>query len=357
MIVPGPTMLQARNHPVGVGLLGCGWIVEIAHLPALARSRAGRLVAAADPNPARRAWLLERAPEARVQAVWEALLQEPSVDAVVVALPTALHAEAACRAFAAGKHVYLEKPIAVTLEEGRRVVEAWRRAGTIGAIGYNFRRNSILQSAMRTLASGALGPLISVQGSFQWAADRIEGWRARPEEGGGVLLDLVSHHVDLVAALTGQRISEVQCTLRSLRSPDDTAALQLVTEGGVTAQLQASFAAGAQVNRLDLVGRQGALSVNLLEGRPQRIQRPPGRGARLLRALVALEELHPSRLLRSPAAEPSFRATLEAFLEAIRDGTDVTPDLADGLEAIAVIEAASASARSGGQMVPVEHGG
>jgi len=356
MSKPRPTQVQTRDSSVGVGLLGCGWIVEIAHVPTLARSRIGRLVAAADPNPARRAWLLEHAPDAHVHAAWETLLQDPSVEAVVVALPTALHAEAACQAFAAGKHVYLEKPLAVSLEAGRRVVEAWRKAGTVGAIGYNFRRNPIFESAMRTLASGALGPLISIQGSFQWAAERIEGWRARPEEGGGVLLDLVSHHVDLVAALTAERISEVQCTLRSIRSPDDTAALQLVTEGGVTAQLQASFAAGAQVNRLDLVGRQGALAVNLLEGRPERVQRPPGRGARLLRAVSALEGLHPSRLLRSPGAEPSFQATLEAFLEAIRAGTDVTPDLADGLAAIAVAEAASASARSGGRMVPVERG-
>jgi predicted dehydrogenase len=121
-------------------------------------------------------------------------------------------------------------------------------------------------------------------------------------------------------------------------------------------EMQASFAAGAQVNRLDLVGRRGALVVNLLEGRPRRVQRPPGRGARLLRALVALDELHPSRLLRAPGAEPSFCATLEAFLEAVRDGKTVAPDLADGLHAIAVIDAALASARRGGHMVPVEPG-
>jgi myo-inositol 2-dehydrogenase / D-chiro-inositol 1-dehydrogenase len=347
---------QQRNRRVGVGLLGCGWIAEIAHVPALARSVAGRLVAAADTDPARQSWLLEHAEDARFHTAWETLLQDPAVEAVVVALPTALHAEAACRAFDARKHVFLEKPLAVNVQDGRRVVAAWRRAGTVGAIGYNFRRNPIFQSAVRALAAGELGPLIAIQGSFQWAAERIEGWRARPEEGGGVLLDLASHHVDLVAALTGQRITGVLCTLCSLRSPDDTAALQLVTEGGITAQLQASFAAGAQVNRLDLVGRRGALGVNLLEGRPRRVQRPPGRGARLLRALVALDELHPSRLLRAPGAEPSFRATLEAFLEAVRDGETVAPDLADGLHAIAVIDAALASAKQGGHMVPVEPG-
>jgi len=353
---PSPATHRPRDRPVGVGLLGCGWIAEIAHVPALARSSAGRLVAAADTNPARQAWLVKHAADARFHTTWDALLEDPAVEAVVVALPTALHAEAACRAFAARKHVFLEKPLAVNVEDGRRVVDAWRRAGTVGAVGYNFRRNPIFQSAVRTLATGALGSLIAVQGSFQWASARIEGWRARPEEGGGVLLDLASHHVDLVVALTGQRITEVQCTLRSLRSADDTAALQLVTERGITAQLQASFAAGAQVNRMDLVGSQGALAVDLLEGRPRRVLRVPGSGARVLRALVALEELHPARLLRAPGTEPSFRATLEAFLEAVRNGADAAPDLSDGLQAIAVIDAARASARSGGHMMPVEPG-
>jgi predicted dehydrogenase len=325
---------QARNRRVGVGLLGCGWIAEMAHVPALMRSVAGRLVAAADTNPARQAWLLKHAEDARFHTAWETLLQDPAVEAVVVALPTALHAEAACRAFDARKHVFLEKPLGVNVEDGRRVVEAWRRAETVGAIGYNFRRNPIFQSAVRAHASGELGPLISIQ----------------------VLLDLASHHVDLVVALTGERITGVMCTLRSVQSPEDTAALQLVTESGITAQLQVSFAAGAQVNRLDLVGRQGALAVNLLDGRPRHVQRTPGRGARLLRARVALAELHPSRLLRSPGSEPSFRATLEAFLKAVRDGEHVAPDLADGLRAIAVIDAALASARCGGDLVPVEPG-
>jgi predicted dehydrogenase len=169
-----------------------------------------------------------------------------------------------------------------------------------------------------------------------------------------VLLDLVSHHLDLVAALTGQRIVAVQCILRSLRSADDTASVQFVTDGGLAVQLQASFAAGAQVNRLDLVGRRGALRVDLLEGRSRRIQQPPGRGARLRRALDALAELHPARLLRSPGAEPSFASTVEAFLDAVRQGTGFTPDLEDGLRALAVVEAAAASARSGGRSVPVD---
>ncbi len=355
IVVPSrfPSMSSCKSEPVAVGLVGCGWIAEIAHVPALVGSRTGHLVAASDPDPARRAWLGARVPGVRLHHGWEALIEDRGVSAVIIALPTALHAEVACRAFAAGKHVYLEKPIALTLDEGRRAVGAWRQAKTVGVIGYNFRRNPIVESARRTLAAGELGSLVAIQGSFHWAAERIEGWRSESGMGGGALLDLVSHHVDLVAAFSGQRIVQVQGTLRSVRSPDDTGALQLLTDNGLVAQLQGSSAAGAPVNRLDLVGTTGVLRVDLLDGRPRPVERAPGPGARLIRARGALGGFHPARLLRSPGFEPSFRASIEAFLEAVRSGVPPRPDLSDGLRALAVIEAAEASARAGGRSVPV----
>ncbi len=346
-------MNSSRSEPVAVGLVGCGSIAEIAHVPSLLGSKAGRLVAAADSDPARRRWLGSRAPQVRQHVHWEALLEDPAVSVVVVALPTAFHAEVASRAFAAGKHVFVEKPMALTMDEGRQVVAAWRHAGTAGAIGYNFRRNPIVESARRTVAAGDLGSLVAIQGVFHWAAEPIDGWRSQPGMGGGALQDLVSHHVDLVTHLSGRRITQVQCTLRSLRSPDDTAALQLVMEDGLAVQLQGSSAAGANENRLELAGQKGLLRVNLLDGRPRSVERIQGRGARLLRLKRALGELHPSRLVRSPGFEPSFGATLEAFLAGVQSGVPSGPDLSDGLRALAVIEAAVASARSGGHSVSV----
>ena len=129
-----------------------------------------------------------------------------------------------------------------------------------------------------------------------------------------------------------------------------------MTDDGLTAQLQGSSAAGAPVNRLDLVGRTGVLRVDLLDGRPRAVDRVPGRGARLIRARGALAELHPARLLRSPGFEPSFQATIEAFLDAVRSGVPFRPDLSDGLRALAVIEAAAASAQAGGRSVSVADG-
>ena len=339
---------RALSKRIGLGLLGFGWIAEIAHLPALLGSRSLRLIAAAEQSPERRALLAKRAPGVRLHEDTKSLLEDAEVEAVLIALPTAVHAEAACAAFEAGRHVYVEKPLATDMEGGRAAVRAWYAAGTTGAVGFNFRRNPIFEAAVRRVAAGELGELVGIQGSFQWAAERIEGWRAAPTEGGGVLLDLVSHHVDLAAAVSGRRLAEVRCTLRSLRSEEDAATVEGVTADGMPVQLFASFVAGAQVNRLELVGRKGALRADLLEGHPRLVEHPPGRGARLMRGLQALRELHPARLLRSPGWEPSFQAALEAFGTAVAQGNPFEPDPEDGLYALAVVEAARASARNGG---------
>jgi predicted dehydrogenase len=278
----------------------------------------------------------------------ESLLGRPDVDAVIIAAPTGEHATVASAAFRARKHVYLEKPLATTAEEGRRIVDAWRNAGTVGMVGYNFRRSPVFERAKLELDSGALGSLIQIQGTFLWAAEQVEGWRADPGEGGGVLLDLASHHVDLVVALTGSRVRDVRCNLRSVRTPEDSATLEITLEGGITAQLFASFAIGAQVNRLELLGSSGSLSVDLLDPVLQPVDRPPGRGARVIRARRALSGLHPLRLLRSPGHEPSFRTSLQVFLQACVDGSAVEPTPETALHTVGVIEAARASAEREG---------
>lgn len=349
-----PHAESSHGSPLGVGLLGCGWIAELAHLPTLERSEAARLVAIADLDPARRAAMVARFPAVGVYESIEDLLSDPDVDAILVALPSGAHRQAACQAFAAGKHVYVEKPLAASVADGQAIVEAWRGAGTTGGTGYNFRRNPIFVDARRRLAEGEVGGLVGVQSRFLWAADEMEGWRASTETGGGVLLDLASHHVDLVAALGDDPVVRVRCTVRSLRTSEDSASLEVLTEGGVPAQILVSFAAGAQANELTLVGRSGLLEVDLLDALPREVRRPPEPLERFRRGLRALQELDPRRLLRSPGYEPSFGAALEAFCEAAASGREFRPDPLDGLTALRVVEAARRSAAAGGEPVTVD---
>jgi len=128
---------------LAVGLIGCGAITRSAHLPVLLAIDDVRVTAIADSDPAALEAAHARVPHARAFHSAEELVAEGDVDAVIVAVPSALHADVAVAVLDGRKHLYLEKPIATTAADGRRVLDAWRRAGTIGVVGYNYRRNPL----------------------------------------------------------------------------------------------------------------------------------------------------------------------------------------------------------------------
>ena len=140
------------------GLLGCGVIAYWAHLPVLRRMSGATLAAVADPDPAARASvrcltgvpLHERA---------EDLLRRTDIDAVVICAPTQLHADLAVAAAEAGKHFYLEKPIATTPRCPARGGRGGRWARVIGAIGFNRRLHPLYQQARDLLTAGRIGRL------------------------------------------------------------------------------------------------------------------------------------------------------------------------------------------------------
>ena len=345
--------MAATERPIEVGLIGCGWIAEIAHVPALAASASARLAAVCEPSPSRRDWVESQLDGVRLLPLDE-LLRDPGINAVIVAVPSALHVEVASAAFDAGKHVYLEKPLALEAEEGLRVVGAWQRSGKVGMVGFNFRHSRVAHLAGEALRAGELGELRAMQGAFLWAAERIEGWRASPEAGGGVLSDLASHHIDLAQALSGCRVTRVRCSTQSVQTGEDSASLDLTLESGAKVQLLTSFVTGVQVNRVELFGSTGSLLVDLLDPLPNPVVRKPGAGARLKRGQQAVARLHPRRLLHAPGREPSFSSALAVFFDAIRGVGAPHPTPMDALRTLIVSDAARRSAASGGIEIEIE---
>ena len=228
--------MARESRDIGIGLVGCGHIARAVHLKILARMPGARVVAVAELDERSRAAALGEVPTARGFQDYRDLLEDPAIQAVVVSLPTGLHAEAGVAAFEAGKHVYLDKPLATDAEGGRAVLSAWRRGGRVGMIGFNYRFNRLFLDAARILASGEVGGAIAVRSIFASAPRELMGWRAKRARGGGVLLDLASHHVDLLRFLFGEEVEEVDCALLSVRTEDDTASLQLRLSGGMLVQ-------------------------------------------------------------------------------------------------------------------------
>ncbi|HEX7941877.1 MAG TPA: Gfo/Idh/MocA family oxidoreductase [Gemmatimonadaceae bacterium] len=333
--------------PLRIGVIGCGRIARAVHLPVLGRLPGARVVALAEPDESSRSAASAIARGATAYADYADLLRAGGVDAVVICAPSHLHVPVATAAFDAGLHVYLEKPIALSVAEGERLVEAWRRARKVGMIGFNFRFHPQVVRLRERLRDGAIGTPLGVRAIFSILPHELPEWKRTRGSGGGVLLDLASHHIDLVHYLfADDPVVRVFASVRSLSGEGDHAAVQLELASGLMVQLFVSLGT-VDEHRIEIVGTTGKLVMDRTElVRPDHVPatQQGARARRLARALAALE---PARVLRSPGMEPSFGAALGAFVWSASGNAFGGPDLLDGLRSLAVVEAAERSAASG----------
>jgi predicted dehydrogenase len=337
------------TDPVRIGVIGCGSLALNVHLPILARRRDAAVVAVADSAPAARETALRCAPSARVYDQAEQLIHDERVEGVLVCTPAWLHADLAVAALEACKHLYLEKPIATTALDGERVVEAWRTAGTVGMIGFNYRQHPGYVAIRNAIVCGDVGHLVSVRVTFCTPRKPMASWRGRRRQGGGVLLDLASHEIDLVHFVLGEPIVEVSAQLCSRESEDDTAHLQGRTVSGIAVH---GFFSSCTVEEagMEVYGDEGKLTLDRY-GRltvERRGAAAPGPMRNTLERLLQWRAVgYLLRRRRSPWREPSFAESLARFIGAVRAGTPGSPDLNDGLQSLRVVLAAEAAAKHG----------
>lgn len=340
--------------PLRIGFIGCGHLAREVHFPVLASLPGVEVVAVADPDPAARAEATRIVPSASGHAGHADLLGL-DLDAVVACPPTAAHADVACDVLAAGVPLYLEKPIATTLPDAARVVEAWQAAGVPAMLGFNYRFNPLYADLRRRLRSGEIGEVVAVRTAFSTRGGG-GGWRGQRGSGGGVLLDLAAHHVDLVRFLLGDEVEAVSAGLRSRRTEDDTATLELRMASGVTVQTFCSLSA-VEEDRAEVIGEGGVLRVSRYDSLAVERAGVSAAGAvpSVMGQVVRSAKAAPYLLQKrgAPWGEPSFQVALSAFTEAVRAGRPASPDPLDGYRGLAVLEAAERSAREG-RLVSVE---
>lgn len=333
-----------------IGLIGYGRVAQSVHLPVLTKLPDVRLVALADPDPKRREEALRRAPGTVVVADCQTLVDMPEVTAVVICVPNEFHAGTAVAALDRGKHVYLEKPLAMTLDEAGRVLAAWERAGVVGMIGFNYRFNRLYESLKRCLRSKELGEWVGARTVLTAPETTLPAWKRFRHSGGGALLDMASHHFDLIRFLFEDEISEVSASLQSQRSEGDTAVVHLRLDRGLMVQLFLSINTMNE-DRIEIYTERARVSVDRYRSLDVDIATESGRvgGGRGLRS--RLKSLGHSRYLLekylAPGREPSFRTALAHFVGAVREKRPRKPDFRDGYLSLAAVLAAEDSARSG----------
>lgn len=320
---------------VRVGVVGCGAITRREHVPLL-QAAGAELTAFWSRRRTSAELAASLAGGGAVEDDWRSLVGRDDVDAVVVATPNVLHAEQALAAVSAGKHVLVEKPFTVTVEDADRLLAAADRAGVVLMAAHNVRFASPLLAARAAVAAGTTGDVTSFRAAFchagplAWSAEA--SWFLDPVlAGGGALLDLGVHLVDALRFVLDDEVEAVSAVLSGVANGIEQDAFALLeTRSGLTGALHAGWRsrAGRDFSLL-LLGERGTLRVGA-EG-------------------VTVTDLEG---VARPVPLPAGGDTVQdAFVRAVRGGRAEGPDGHDGRAAVAVVQAAYEAARTGRRSV------
>ena len=262
----------------GIGIIGCGKIAQVRHIPEYAEHKDAKLLGFYDINQERAAALAKQY-GGTAYATVEELLANPDIDAVSVCAANFAHAELTIAALNAGKHVLCEKPMAITLAECEAMVEAAKKNGKYLMIGHNQRLAKAHAMARKLIVDGLIGDIVTFRTTFghggpeTWSVDPgLNTWFFdKTRAAMGAMADLGIHKTDLIHFLTGQQV--VRTTARvttldkkdasgNLISVDDNAICIYEMSGGAFGTMTASWTYyGAEDNSTVLYGTKGIMRI------------------------------------------------------------------------------------------------
>jgi predicted dehydrogenase len=203
---------------------------------------------------------------------YEDILADDSIEAIINTTPNNVHLETTEMAAAAGKHVFLDKPIANTVADGMKIATVCRDAGVVLALGYQRRRESHFRWIRNEIDAGRFGKLVQAEGNI--SRDRLGqfdlgSWRYRAEGmPGGVMLQIGIHYTDVLEFLMGP-ITAVSARSNQLVLPGDNpdvANLLLEHENGAISTLSASYASASEYYMINVYGKEASAYYNLFDG-------------------------------------------------------------------------------------------
>lgn len=327
------------NDAVGIGLVGCGRAVEKLYVPALREVANARAVGVTDVNEQRRAMIAEQLPGVRSHESLEQMLDDPAVEAVVIATPPGTHAGLAHQALQAGRWVLIEKPLAETLEQGLSLGELGEDATRRIMVGYNRRFWAPMGRLRATLADhthangtpAAQASVFFVINADDWGA--VAG-RVDP------LDDLASHYLDLLRYVFDAELVAVKAE----RPEPCTVRLQVRLSNGVEASLHHGHVDHtAEHFRIEWDGRK-------LEAKMGSMRIQPAAGpARTL--LDRMDQVVRKLRGRGWTLGRSYVEQIEAFARAVRRNETPIPGYKDGLAGLRGLDAAKRSVDGQGEEI------
>jgi predicted dehydrogenase len=320
-------------EPLRVASLGMGWWSDVL-ADAINRSGKLKITACYTRSEEKRAAFAAKY-GCRAVPSYEAILADKDIEAVINTTPNGVHLETTRAAADAGKHVFLDKPIANTVSDGRRITELCRKAGVVLALGYQRRRESQFRWIKRQIDEGLFGKLVNAEANI--SRDRLGkidlgSWRYQAAGmPGGVMLQIGIHYTDVLEYLIGP-VKAVSGQFARLVLPGDNpdvASLVLEHDNGALSTLNASYASASEYYLMNIYGKEATAYYDMFEG---------------LRMLKRGEE----KPVKVPFAnKDTIAEELEEFADAIRGGGAPEVGGEYATTSLAVIRAGILSAREG----------
>jgi UDP-2-acetamido-3-amino-2,3-dideoxy-glucuronate N-acetyltransferase len=331
---------------VNVGLVGLGyWGKNLART--FANASAARLAHLCDLDPTLRAAFAERYPGTRASASYEEFLGQDGLDAVVVATPPSRHHAMALAALRAGKHVWVEKPLALTAAEGRELVDAARTANRILFVDETFLYDPLVRQVKSLIDDGALGEVCHL------SLERLAMGRIRRDS--NVWWNSAPHDLSIALYLVDRPVVTSRLHLHTYLQPGiaDVAVCDLELEGGVSAHIYLSWLHPEKTAKLTVVGRERLLTY---EGRFEKrgitlydytLDRSNGHATGAA-PIIPIHDFA-ARPLEVPAAVEPLALAADHFLESILAGTEPLTSGRRSLRVVEVLETAERAATHGGR--------
>jgi len=256
--------------PLRVGCIGMGWWSDVL-ADAIKRSGKLEIVACYSRSADKRRAFAKKYSCRAVESYGE-MLGDQSIEAVINTTPNAAHLETTAAAARAGKHVFLDKPIANTIADARALTQACRKAKVVLALGYQRRRESHFRLIKEKISRGEFGKLVNAEANI--SRDRLgkidlSSWRYTAEGmPGGVMLQIGIHYTDVLDYLVGPIVAVSGRFVRLVLPGDnpDVASLVLEHENGALSTLNASYASAGEYYLMNIYGKEASAFYDLHNG-------------------------------------------------------------------------------------------
>lgn len=326
---------------IRIGVIGCGFIGAY-HARAVMACKDAELVAAAARTSSSLKRFSSQFPVPFTTTRTEELAAMPDLDAVAIGTPNALHAPQAMQMLKAGKHVLLEKPMAMNAAEGARILKAARQKRLCLQIGHNWRYDREVLYLQQVIRSGVLGKIIKTKGYGIHENWGPSGWFAKKSEaGGGALIDMGVHAIDTASFVLGDpaplSVYAKIGTHFGTYDVDDTGVMMIEWKGGAVSVIES----GWWHPHMDMP--EAATQVFGTKGYAQIF--PTELKLSVESALGRFKPEFPPRL--DHCEQVMYNLQMQAFVQAVRKRAKPHPDGDHGVRIMKILDACYRSAKTG----------